>query len=192
MIAILNYEAGNVRSVQNAFARLGVETLLTDDHKVIRQADKVIFPGVGEAGAARANLDAKGLDQLIPTLTQPVLAVCVGLQLLCERSEESDTPGLGIFPVEVRRFPPTDKVPHMGWNNCVTVGGRLFAGISPQDDLYFVHSYYAETGPHTTAQADYSVPFSAAMERDNFLAVQFHPEKSGPVGARLIQNFLDL
>lgn len=192
MIAILNYEAGNVRSVQNAFLRLGVETKLTDDHEEIRQAEKVIFPGVGEAAAARYHLDQKGLDQLIPTLTQPVLGICVGLQLLCERSEERDTPGLGIFPLQVRRFPATEKVPHMGWNNFYSVGGPLFWNILPEENVYFVHSYFAELGAETRAAVQYSSTFSAALERDNFYAVQFHPEKSGPTGAKVLRNFLAL
>lgn len=190
MIAVVNYEAGNIRSVMNAFARLEVEVHLTDDLQLLREADKVIFPGVGEAGTAMAQLRRKGLDVLIPSLEQPVLGICVGLQLLCAHSEEGDTEGLGVFPVNVRRFPPTGKVPHMGWNNVRPQASQLMAGIGDEQDFYFVHSYYAESGADTKATCDYMLPFSAVLEKDNFFAVQFHPEKSGPAGAQVLQNFL--
>ena len=192
MIAVIDYEAGNIRSVLNALARQGVEAQLTADHDVLRSADKVIFPGVGEASSAMRHLQAKGLDQLIPTLTQPLLGICVGLQLMCAHSEEGDTPGLGIFPVSVKRFPPEDKVPHIGWNNFSRAAGQLLQNIDPDEDMYYVHSYYAETGSDTCGLCDYILPFSATLERDNFFAVQFHPEKSGRPGARVIENFLKL
>lgn len=192
MIAVVNYEAGNIRSVMNALSRQGVEALLTDDHDDLKAADKVIFPGVGEAFTAMSHLKRKGLDRVIPTLRQPVLGICVGLQLMCARSEERNTTGMGIFPVSVLQFPPEDKVPHIGWNNFSKVGGSILQGISTAEDLYYVHSYYAELGEDTAATCDYIRPFSAVMERENFYGVQFHPEKSGSVGARVLKNFLKL
>ncbi|MEM6272594.1 MAG: imidazole glycerol phosphate synthase subunit HisH [Bacteroidota bacterium] len=192
MIAIIDYGAGNIRSVKNALRRLGAEPVLTADEAILRAADKVIFPGVGEAATAMHALRGTGLDRVIPELRQPVLGVCLGLQMLCLRSEEAETEGLGVFPVEVRRFPATGKIPHMGWNALRSAEGPLFADLPEQADVYFVHSYYAETAPATAAVTDYLLPFSAALCRDNFYAVQFHPEKSGKVGARIIQNFLEL
>ncbi|MFH1853278.1 MAG: imidazole glycerol phosphate synthase subunit HisH [Candidatus Neomarinimicrobiota bacterium] len=192
MIAILKYNAGNIRSVANALNRLGVESILTDDPDVLNRADKVIFPGVGEAGSAMTYLQARGLNTVLKQLTQPVLGICLGLQLLGRHSEEGDTSGIGIFAERVRKFPPGAKVPHMGWNNFTTIRGPLFDGIAADEDLYFVHSYYLETGPDTTAVTEYQLPFSAAVQKDNFHAVQFHPEKSAAVGQRLLRNFLSL
>lgn len=192
MIAIVKYNAGNIRSVLNALARLGVEATLTDEPETLRQADKVIFPGVGEASSAMAYLREKGLDQVLTSLHQPFLGICLGLHLLCSHSEENDTPCLGIFPERVKLFPPTGKVPHIGWNNCTSLSAPLFSEIEPTADFYFVHSYFAETGPDTIATCDYLQPFSAALHRDNYYAVQFHPEKSAQPGAQLLQNFLAL
>lgn len=192
MIAIIDYGAGNIRSVDNALRRLGAEPVLSSDPEVLAGADKVIFPGVGEAGNAMQALAATGLDRLIPDLRQPVLGVCLGLQLMCRHSEEGDTKGLGIFPVQVKRFPATGKIPHMGWNNLKIISGPLFGGLPDEQDVYFVHSYYAELASQTTAKTDYLLPFSAALSQDNFHAVQFHPEKSGKIGAIILKNFLEL
>jgi len=192
MIAIIKYNAGNIRSVQNALQRLGCMSVITDDRDEILNAEKVIFPGVGEAASAMKYLRDKELDTLIMSLTQPVLGICLGLQLMCRHSEEGNTTCLGIFPSEVRLFPPADKVPHMGWNNLSTPKGELLKGISPDEDLYFVHSYYAEISSCTSAVCEYIVPFSAAMQKDNFNAVQFHPEKSARPGERILKNFIEL
>lgn len=192
MVAIIKYNAGNATSVQHALRRLGAEALITEDPIQIRQAEKVIFPGVGEAGSAMRFLRERGLDEVIASLKQPVLGICLGMQLLCASSEESETACLGIFPARVKRFPPSGIVPHMGWNNAIQPRGRLFEGLQESDDFYFVHSYYAEICADTAAVCDYILPFSAAMQRGNFYGVQFHPEKSGPVGEKLLQNFLNL
>lgn len=192
MIAVVQYNAGNIRSVQNALQRLGRHSIVTDVPEEIERASHVIFPGVGEAGSAMSYLKDKGLDSLLCSLKQPVLGVCLGLQLLCRHTDEGDTPCLGIFDAKVKKFPPQDKVPHIGWNNCASVAGRLLKGITTQDDFYFVHSYYAEMCEHTAAVCDYILPFSAALERDNFFAVQFHPEKSAGAGETILKNFLDL
>jgi glutamine amidotransferase len=192
MIAIIKYNAGNIRSVQNAVLRLGYECTITDDMQVIRKASKVIFPGVGEAGSAMKYLRERKLDKLITSLEQPVLGICLGLQLMCSYSEESNTTCLNIFDSGVRMFPKRDKVPHMGWNNFITVSGSLFKGIIPVNDVYFVHSYYAEVSSCTSAVCEYILPFSAAMEKDNFHATQFHPEKSAGTGEQILRNFLDL
>lgn len=192
MIAIIKYNAGNIRSVQNALNRLGYESIITDDPDMIIKADKVIFPGVGEASSAMKYLVKSGLDNLILSLKQPVLGICLGLQLMCRYSEEADTKCLGIFNTDVRLFPPVDKIPHMGWNNCMTLKGDLMKGITVNDDLYFVHSYYAEISPFTVATCDYVVPFTAAMKKNNFYATQFHPEKSAEAGEKILKNFLGL
>jgi imidazole glycerol-phosphate synthase subunit HisH len=192
MIAILKYNAGNIKSVNNALNRLGYKSVITDDISEIRNADKVIFPGVGEASTAMQYLRERGLDEVILSLTQPVLGICLGLQLMCRHSEEGDTKCLGIFDSEVRLFPPVEKIPHMGWNNCMTLKGDLFKGITVKDDLYYVHSYYAEISSSTLATCDYIVPFSAAMQKDNFFATQFHPEKSAETGEKILKNFLEL
>jgi len=192
MIAILKYNAGNIMSVKNALNRLGYESIITDNPEELRRADKVIFPGVGEAGSAMKYLTERGLDSTIISLKQPVLGICLGMQLMCRHSEEADTSCLGIFDTEVRLFPPVDKIPHMGWNNFFTLKGDLFRGVSPEDDVYFVHSYYPEISTFTTATCDYILPFSASMEKDNFYATQFHPEKSAGVGEIILKNFLNL
>lgn len=192
MVAILKYNAGNIRSVENAMRRLGVDAVVSDAPGILQRADKVIFPGVGEASTAMRYLKDRGLDEVIRNLTQPVLGICLGLQLLCSYSEEGDTQGLGIFSEKVLRFPPKGKVPHMGWNDFIRLDGDLFEGVSAADDVYYVHSYYAATGEDTTGVCDYILPFSAAMQKNNFYAVQFHPEKSARVGERILKNFLSL
>lgn len=192
MIAIIKYNAGNITSVKNALDRLGYPNVLTDEPTIIRAADKVIFPGVGEASSAMKYLRAKGLDEVIRSLAQPVLGICLGQQLLCQHSEENDTECLGIFTAKVRKFPPKKKVPHTGWNNFREIKSSLFVEINPQDDVYYVHSYYVEITENTTAICDYILPFSAAMQRRNFYATQFHPEKSGVIGERILQNFLTI
>ena len=190
-VAIVKYNAGNVQSVLCALGRLGQEPLYTDDPDELRRADKVIFPGVGEAQSAMTYLRARGLDQVLKHLTQPVLGICLGLALLCEHSEERDTNCLGVFPERVRRFPRTGKVPHVGWNSLSDLRSPLFSGLEPGAFVYFVHSFYAELGDNCAAQCDYLVPFAASLQRDNFYAVQFHPEKSGSVGSQIISNFLE-
>ena len=192
MIAIVKYNAGNIRSVQNALQRLGYESHITDDVDELRNADKVIFPGVGEAVSAMKYLKERELDKVIKSLTQPVLGICLGLQLMCRMTEEGDTDCMGIFDADVRLFPPAEKVPHMGWNNFLTLRGDLFNGISKMDDVYYVHSYYAEISSFTEATCDYILPFSAAMKKGNFHATQFHPEKSATVGSKILKNFLEL
>jgi imidazole glycerol-phosphate synthase subunit HisH len=192
MIAILKYNAGNIKSVQNALTRLGYESSITDNPEELLNADKIIFPGVGEAGSAMKYLKDRGLDKTIVSLSQPVLGICLGLQLMCSYSEEGDTRCLGIFDTAVRLFPPVDKIPHMGWNNFFTIKGDLFKGISLDDDVYYVHSYYPEISSSTSATCDYILPFSAAMQNGNFYATQFHPEKSAAVGEKILQNFLNL
>ncbi len=192
MIAILRYNAGNTASVENAVKRLGFETSVTDDALILKLADKVIFPGVGEAGSAMRYLKKKKLDAVITSLQQPVLGICLGMQLLCSTSEEGETKGLGIFKTCVKHFPPKGLVPHTGWNNFTSVQGELFEGIPPERDCYFVHSYYAEICSETIAVSDYIVPFSAALQKNNFYATQFHPEKSAGTGLHILKNFLSL
>ncbi|WP_294282328.1 imidazole glycerol phosphate synthase subunit HisH [uncultured Chryseobacterium sp.] len=192
MIAIIKYNGGNVNSVQNAVRRLDADSIITDDFDVIRNADKVIFPGVGEASSTMKNLKEKGLDLLIPSLTQPVLGICLGMQLMCGDNEEGNTVGMGIFDIRVRKFPAKDIVPHMGWNTVSQFRSDLFAGTDENSDVYFVHSYYCERSEFTTSVCDYILPFSASLQKDNFYAMQFHPEKSGTVGSRLLETFLNL
>jgi glutamine amidotransferase len=192
MIAILKYNAGNIKSVQNALTRLGYKSTITDNPFELINAEKVIFPGVGEAGTAMNYLKERGLDQTIKSLTQPVLGICLGLQLMCRFSEEGETKCLGIFDTDVRLFPPVDKIPHIGWNNCLTMKGDLFKGITLNDNLYYVHSYYAEISLFTLATCDYIIPFSSAMQKENFYATQFHPEKSAETGEKILRNFLEL
>jgi imidazole glycerol-phosphate synthase subunit HisH len=192
MIVILKYNAGNIKSVQNALTRLDYKSIITDNPEEILKADKVIFPGVGEASSAMKYLKERGLDTTIRSLKQPVLGICLGLQLMCRYSEEGDTDCLGIFDSDVRLFPPIDKIPHMGWNNFLTMKGDLFKGIAIENDLYYVHSYYAEISSCTSATCDYILPFSASMQRKNFYATQFHPEKSAGVGERILLNFMKL
>lgn len=191
---IIKYNAGNVQSVMYALERIGASYLLTDDEAEIRSADKVIFPGVGEASTAMAYLRQRGLDKVIPSLKQPVLGTCVGMQLLCRYSEEGNTTCMGVFDVDVRRFPATPgfKVPHTGWNNLTTMQGPLTEGLAENPYVYFVHSYCADVCPQTIAVCDYVRPFSAMLHRDNFYAAQFHAEISGNVGQRILENFLDV
>lgn len=192
-VALIKYNAGNVVSVMNALNRLGIEPIWTDDHDSIRAADKVIFPGVGHVASAMASAKEARLDILLPTLKQPVLGICVGLQLLCQHSEESDTPCLGIFDTSVRKFSSQNqKVPQMGWNRLQYSDSPLFADLPPSAFVYYVHSYYAENCPQTIATTEYGATFSAALHKDNFYAVQFHPEKSGEIGAKILANFLKL
>jgi imidazole glycerol-phosphate synthase subunit HisH len=195
-IAIIDYKAGNIRSVKLALQRLGVEAVLTADIAKISQADKVIFPGVGEASWAMNQLRDAGLDKLIPTLKQPLLGICLGMQLLCEHTEEGDTPCLGVFPVKVKHFDSNGtsgfKVPHVGWNNIKELKSPLFKGVKENEYMYFVHSYYADHNGYSIANNDYVLPFSAALSRDNFYAVQFHPERSGEAGEQVLRNFLEI
>ena len=193
-IAVVDYKGGNVQSVLFALERLGAQPILTADPDVLRRADKVLFPGEGEASSAMAALREAGLDKVLPTLTQPFLGICLGMQLLGLHSEENDTPLLGLLPFTVRRFTPDadHKVPHMGWNNLLALQGPLFTGLTEADHVYFVHSYYAPVGAYTMAQASHPAPFSAAVQHGNFHGVQFHTEKSGAVGTRILSNFLAL
>ena len=192
MIAILKYNAGNSLSVENAVKRLGYETVITDDPNVLKNAEKVILPGVGEAASAMEYMKEKGLDEVIKNLKQPVLGICLGMQLLCEFSEEGNTETLGIFKTKVKKFPPADLVPHTGWNNFTTAKAELFQNVQPDKNCYFVHSYYAEICDETVAVTDYILPFSAALQKDNFYATQFHPEKSAATGMQILKNFLSL
>lgn len=192
MIAIIKYNAGNISSVQNALTRLGYESIITDDVKSIREADKVIFPGVGEAGSAMKYLRDKGLDVLILSLKQPMLGICLGLQLMCKHSEEGNTECLGIFDSNVKRFPSTDIVPHMGWNSFSMIENQLFTKVKKEDDVYYVHGYYAELCEDTVASCEYITTFSSAIQKGNFFATQFHPEKSAAVGEQILKNFLEL
>ncbi len=192
MIAIIKYNAGNIKSVQNALNRLGYRSIITDNPVELMTAEKVIFPGVGEASSAMKYLTDRGLDKTIISLKQPVLGICLGLQLMCRHTEEGDTKCLGIFDSYVKLFPPIDKIPHMGWNNFLTIKGDLFRGMTIDKDVYYVHSYYAEIASCTSATCDYILPFSASMQSENFYATQFHPEKSAGVGEKILQNFLNL
>jgi imidazole glycerol-phosphate synthase subunit HisH len=197
-VVIIKYNAGNIESVKNALSRLGKEAEITADKGKIRSADKVIFPGVGEASSTMEYLHRHGLDETILSLTQPVLGICLGLQLMCSYSEERETRCLGIFDEKVKRFTPepgretTDKVPHMGWNSISNLKTGIFSPAMEQQFVYFVHSYYAEIGEHTTAECTYIKPFSAALNKGNFFATQFHPEKSGTFGAEILKNFINL
>lgn len=192
MVAIIDYDAGNVRSLQFALERLGVESVLTADSEVIKTAEKVIFPGQGAAGSAMEKLQQTGLDQMIPTLQQPVLGICLGMQLLCDATEEGDVKGLGIVSGKVIRFSDQVKVPQMGWNTISKLQTTLFKGIKEEDFMYLVHSYYVPLLPETIAQSDYDGAYSVALQKDNFYGVQFHPEKSSTAGSQLLQNFLAL
>jgi glutamine amidotransferase len=190
-VAIVKYNAGNVESVKNALHRLNVEPIVSDDAEILRTADKVIFPGVGEASSAMNYLRERNLDAVIKSLTQPVLGICLGMQLLCESSEENETECLGILPYRVRRFESDNlKIPQMGWNNIFDLKSDLFAGIEEHSHVYFVHSFYVEAGAETVATCDYAVNFSAAVKHKNFYAAQFHTEKSGAIGERILENFL--
>lgn len=194
-IAIIKYNAGNVQSVQYALERLGFASTVTDDHEEIRSADKVIFPGVGNAFSAMGSLKEKGLDAVIKQLAQPVLGICVGMQLLCNHSEENNTEGLGIIDLNVKKFCTADasfKIPQMGWNNIYDFTSDLFDGVKQNAFIYYVHSYYAEHGQETIATTDYILPYSAAIKKDNFYGVQFHTEKSADVGDKILLNFLNI
>ena len=191
-IALIDYGAGNVQSVKYALNRLGYEPILTKDHAVIRNADKVIFPGVGAAKAAMDQLKESGLDIVIPSLTQPVLGICVGMQLMCKHSEEGDVNCLGIIDAHVKRFDKGLKIPHMGWNTILTLKSAIFKNLQEQPQVYFVHSYYVPENEYTIASTDYGIRFSAAIQKDNFYAVQFHTEKSGDIGAEILKQFLEI
>lgn len=194
-VAIIKYNAGNIFSIDYALRRLGIEPVITADKELIRKADKVIFPGVGEAKNTMEYLQEHQLDRLITDLKQPVLGICLGMQLMCRHSEEGDAPCLGIFDVDVKRFQPVrheDKVPHMGWNTIQYTDKLLFNGFEQEEFVYFVHSYYVPLNDFTAARTDYILPFSAALHKDNFYATQFHPEKSGKTGERILQNFLNI
>lgn len=195
-LAIVKYNAGNIQSVLFALERLGVQAKVTDDFAELQQADKVIFPGVGEARSAMNSLQEKGLDAVIKNLKQPVLGICVGMQLLFEHSEESDTECLGIVPAKVKLFRPKEasntKVPQIGWNNIYNLKTSLFKDVPENSYVYYVHSYYAEMNPYCIATSDYSVEYCGAVQKDNFYGVQFHAEKSAKVGEQILKNFLDL
>ena len=194
-IAVIKYNAGNIYSVDYALKRLGVEAVITADKDVLRAADKVIFPGVGEAGTTMKFLRANGMDTLIKELRQPLLGICLGMQLMCRHSEEGDADCLGIFDTEVKRFVSQkheDKVPHMGWNTLTETNSALFKGFTKDEFVYFVHNFYVPVNECTAAVTDYIHPFSAALHKDNYYATQFHPEKSGSVGERILRNFLEL
>lgn len=191
-IVIVKYNAGNIKSVDFALQRLGIKGEITNDHEKIKKADKVIFPGVGEASTTMNYLKQYKLDVLLKELKQPVLGICLGLQLMCAHSEEGDVGCIGIFDEKVKRFEPKLKVPHMGWNNLGNLKTSLFKGELTGQYVYFVHSYYAELGANTIAETDYINKFSSALHKDNFYATQFHPEKSGPVGATILKNFIEL
>jgi imidazole glycerol-phosphate synthase subunit HisH len=195
-IVIIKYNAGNVQSVQFALRRLHTEALVTDDAALIQKADKVIFPGVGHARTAMESLQEKGLDKLIKSLQQPVLGICVGMQLLCTCSAEDNTTGLGIIDTEVKKFVCPEgtqlKIPQMGWNSIYDLKGGLFKGVKETDYVYYVHSYYAVQCASTIATTNYSLPYSAALQKNNFYGVQFHTEKSAAAGQQILQNFLNL
>jgi glutamine amidotransferase len=193
MIAVLQYNSGNIMSVKVALERLGHRAVITSDPEVISIADKVIIPGVGEARSAMKYLRERELDTLILSLKQPVLGICLGLQLMCKYSEEGDTKCLGIFDTSVKRFPTGARVPHMGWNDFVSLSDDpILKGINLSDDVYYVHSYYAGVNEYTTAVCDYGIEFSAAMRCDNFFGTQFHPEKSAAPGSLILENFIGL
>lgn len=191
-IAIIDYGAGNIQSVVFALELIGFEGIITNDWNIIKSADKVIFPGVGEASSAMKMLQESSLDVLIPTLKQPVLGICLGMQLMCKQSEEGNTNGLGIFNVNVVKFSNEVKVPQMGWNTIYNLKSPLFEGIKENEFMYLVHSFYAPLSENTIATTNYQQEYSTALQRDNFFGVQFHPEKSGTFGAQILKNFLNL
>jgi glutamine amidotransferase len=191
-VAIIQYNAGNTQSVIFALNRLGIEPILSNNKEELLAADKVILPGVGHAKAAMENLKKNGLVDFIPSLKQPVLGICLGQQLMCKHSEEGDVAGLNIFPTEVKLFPATEKVPHMGWNSIINLKSALFKGVEEGASVYHVHSYYVSNNEFAIASCNYITPFATAMQRDNFYATQFHPEKSGAVGEQILKNFLEL
>jgi len=191
-LVIIDYGAGNIKSIQFAFKRLGVVAVLSNNIDEIRAADKIIFPGVGEASSAMKMLQESGLDKVIPTLKQPVLGICLGMQLMCNSSEEGNTKGLGIFDVAIKRFSNAVKVPQMGWNTISNLKSDLFTGIKEKEFMYLVHSFYAENCKESIATTNYEIEYAAALQKDNFYGVQFHPEKSGIEGGKILANFLKL
>ena len=191
-LVIIDYGAGNIKSIQFAFKRLGIDAILTNNPNEIKNADKVIFPGVGEASSAMNMLRVSKLDALIPQLKQPVLGICLGMQLLCKSTEENDTKGLGIFDVDVKRFSNNVKVPQMGWNTITNLKSNLFDGIKENAFMYLVHSYYAESCSESIATTNYQFNYASALQKNNFFGVQFHPEKSSVDGEKLLKNFLEL
>lgn len=191
-LTIVKYNAGNIQSVLYALERIGVEAVVTDDHAQIKEADKVIFPGVGEASSAMKYLKERGLDEVLQNLTQPVLGICLGMQLMCSYSEENDTPCLNIFEEPVVKFKPSEeqeKIPQIGWNNIYDLKTELFSGVKEDSYCYFVHGYYAALGEHTIATTNYIQPYSSALHKGNFYGAQFHPEKSAEVGEQILRNF---
>ncbi len=191
-LVIIDYGAGNIKSIQFAFKRLGVDAVLTSDVEEIKNADKVIFPGVGEAYSAMEMLVTSGLDKVIPTLKQPVLGICLGMQLMCKSTEERNTKGLGIFDVEVKRFSNKVKVPQMGWNTISNLKSELFKDVKEGDYMYLVHSFYAKKCEEMIATTNYETEYATALQKDNFYGTQFHPEKSGVAGEQILKNFLSL
>jgi glutamine amidotransferase len=191
-IVIINYGAGNIQSIKFAIQRLGYEAVLSDDVEEIQGADKVIFPGVGEASSAMEKLKSTGLDKLIPTLKQPVLGICLGMQLMCKYSEEGNTKGLGIFDVDVVKFDNTVKVPQIGWNQIENLNSELFKGIAEKEFMYLVHSFYVPLNNEAIATTEYGIKYASALQKDNFYGVQFHPEKSSKAGEQILKNFLKL
>ena len=191
-VVIINYGAGNIKSIQFAFKRLGYNAILSNNQDEIKAADKIIFPGVGEAASAMIMLKKSGLDKLIPNLKQPVLGICLGMQLLCKHTEEGDTQGLGVFNTTVKRFDNSVKVPQMGWNIIKNLKSDLFKGIKENEYMYLVHSYYAQHSQETIAKTDYGINYASALQHNNFYGVQFHPEKSSLAGEKILQNFLNL
>lgn len=191
-VAIIKYNAGNVCSIYNAINRLGIEPIITDNSEQILTADKIIFPGVGEASSAMQYLKQHNLDSVIKDLKQPLLGICLGMQLLCRFSEENNTPCLGIFNQDIKKFTLSNKIPQIGWNSIDTLSSELFKGINNNEYVYFVHSYYAEISENTIAATDYGIKYSSALQKGNFYATQFHPEKSGFIGSKIIENFINL
>jgi len=191
-VVIVDYGVGNVQSIRFALNRLGYEGVLTSDVQTIETAKHVIFPGVGHAEVAAKQLKASGLDSVLKQLTQPVLGICLGMQLMCTSSEEGETTGLGLFDLEIKRFDEGLKVPCVGWNKLEQLNSPLFSGLEPQNHVYFVHSYYAPLSEQTIAVANYGLSYSAALQNDNFFGVQFHPERSGEIGEQILKNFLNL
>lgn len=191
-VVIIDYGAGNIKSIQFAFNRLGYKAILSNNPDTISNADKVIFPGVGQASSAMSKLKETGMDKIIPNLKQPVLGICLGMQLLCKFSEEGDTDGLGVFDAKIKRFSTDVKVPQMGWNTISNLKSKLFKGINENEYMYLVHSYYAEQCGNAIATTNYEISYASALQHENFYGVQFHPEKSSFAGAQILKNFIEL